>query len=103
MSSGTGSGGNSNGGYVAVTGGSSDGLTAGMVSIATNNSVGTSGQALVSDGATGSVVYGGIYGIAAGVPAGAPVGKLPIAVDTTAVSGGIYVWDGGAWVKAASI
>lgn len=42
--------------------------------------------------------------IAAGVPAGAPTAdELPIAVDTTAVSGGIYAWSGAAWVKAASI
>lgn len=41
---------------------------------------------------------------AAGVPAGAPSGsELPIAFDTTAVSGGLYVWTGAAWVLAAPI
>lgn len=42
--------------------------------------------------------------IAAGVPAGTPVSpELPLAVDTTAVTGGIYAWNGAAWVKAATI
>lgn len=41
---------------------------------------------------------------AAGVPAGAPTGtELPIAFDTTATSGGLYVWTGAAWVYAAPI
>lgn len=41
---------------------------------------------------------------AAGVPSGAPTTtELPIAADTTAVSGGLYVWSGAAWVKAATI
>lgn len=40
----------------------------------------------------------------AGVPSGAPTGtELPIAVDTTAVTGGVYFWDGANWVLAASI
>ena len=42
--------------------------------------------------------------IAAGVPSGAPTGtELPIAVDSTASTGGIYVWDGASWTKYASI
>jgi len=42
--------------------------------------------------------------VAAGVPAGAPAyPELPIAADTTAVSGGLYVWSGAAWVKIAAI
>jgi hypothetical protein len=41
---------------------------------------------------------------AAGVPSGAPTGtEARIAVDTTAVSGGIYYWSGSAWVKAATV
>jgi len=65
---------------------------------------GAAGEALVVDTtAGGQPVWGGIYAIAAGVPSGAPDGALPIAVDTTAVTGGIYVWDGAAWVKAATI
>lgn len=74
----------------------------GAVDIYTAGSSGTSGQALVSDGSS-RTAWGGIYAIASGVPSGAPVGKLPIAVDTTAVTGGIYVWNGSAWVKAASV
>jgi hypothetical protein len=42
--------------------------------------------------------------IAEGVPDGAPyAGEQLVAVDTTPTTGGIYVWDGAAWVKAASI
>jgi aconitase B len=41
---------------------------------------------------------------AAGVPTGAPSGtELPIAFDTTATTGGLYVWSGSAWVYAAPI
>ena len=41
---------------------------------------------------------------AAGVPAGAPTGlELPIAFDSTATTGGLYVWSGSAWVLAAPI
>lgn len=41
---------------------------------------------------------------AAGVPAGAPSGtELPIAFDSTAVTGGVYYWSGAAWVKGGTI
>jgi len=41
---------------------------------------------------------------AAGVPSGAPTGtELPIAADTTAVTGGLYFWTGAAWTKIATI
>ena len=41
---------------------------------------------------------------AAGVPSGAPTGtELPIAFDSTATTGGLYVWSGSAWVLAAPI
>ena len=41
---------------------------------------------------------------AAGVPSGAPTGtELPVAFDSTGVTGGLYFWDGGAWVKASTI
>lgn len=41
---------------------------------------------------------------AAGVPAGAPSGsELPVAVDTTATSGGLYYWTGAAWVQISVI
>jgi hypothetical protein len=37
---------------------------------------------------------------AAGVPAGAPTPtEIPFAIDTTAVTGGLYYWSGSAWVK----
>lgn len=40
----------------------------------------------------------------AGVPAGAPTTtELPLAYDTTAVTGGFYYWNGAAWVKVATI
>lgn len=44
--------------------------------------------------------------VAAGVPAGVPnfaAGELPIAYDSTAVSGGTYLWTGEAWTKIANI
>lgn len=41
---------------------------------------------------------------AAGVPAGAPAyPELPLAVDSTAVTGGLYYWTGAAWAKIADI
>ncbi len=41
---------------------------------------------------------------AASVPSGAPVStELPIAFDSTAVTGGLYIWDGTAWVKGSTI
>ena len=41
---------------------------------------------------------------AAGVPSGAPTGtELPIAFDSTATTGGIYLWTGAAWVLAGPI
>lgn len=45
----------------------------------------------------------GLVQIAAGVPVGPPAGVLPIAFDSTAVTGGLYVWDGAAWVKVSVI
>jgi hypothetical protein len=33
---------------------------------------------------------------------GAPTG-LPLAFDSTAVTGGLYVWNGAAWVKVSTI
>ena len=41
---------------------------------------------------------------AAGVPSGAPVApELPVAFDSTASTGGLYVWTGAAWVKGSTI
>lgn len=38
------------------------------------------------------------------VPTGAPTGtELPIAADTTASTGGLYIWTGAAWVKLSTI
>lgn len=51
-----------------------------------------------------TVTIAGLVRAAAGVPSGAPEAtELPIAVDTTGGSGGVYYWSGSAWVKAASI
>ena len=42
--------------------------------------------------------------MAAGVPSGAPAFyEVPIAFDSTPVTGGLYGWDGAAWVKVAAI
>lgn len=41
---------------------------------------------------------------AAGVPSGAPTaGEAPVAFDSTASTGGLYVWTGAAWVKGSTI
>lgn len=36
-------------------------------------------------------------------PAGAPTGTLPFRYDSTAVTGGMYFWNGAAWVKITTI
>lgn len=72
----------------------------GVAHVTTGGKVGAAGEALVSDGAAG-VQWAGVQ-IAAGVPAGAPTG-LPLAFDSTAVTGGLYVWNGAAWVKVSTI
>jgi hypothetical protein len=100
LEAGAGSAFGSNGAAVVAGGGNADGVTPGRLIFSTADSVGTAGQALVSDGANKSV-WGGLT-IAAGVPAGAPNGKLPFAIDTTAVTGGAYYWNGSAWVKFAN-
>lgn len=42
--------------------------------------------------------------VAAGVPSGAPTaGENGMALDTTAVSGGLYAWNGSAWVQGSVI
>lgn len=77
----------------------------GKLQVYTAGSAGAAGQALVGSGGSGSAartVWGSII-VAAGVPSGAPDGKLPIAYDTTAVSGGTYLWNGSDWVKVATI
>lgn len=64
----------------------------------------TGSQVLV--GATGADAVGSIVTCrhAAGVPVGAPTGNEgPVAIDSTAVTGGLYVWTGAAWVKGATI
>lgn len=88
------------GAQIALTGAGPTNLDFGKAVIGTNNSFGLVGQALVADG-NGFVVYGGVQ-IAAGVPVGAPTG-LPFAVDTTAVTGGLYVWNGATWVKVSAL
>ena len=42
--------------------------------------------------------------VAAGVPSGAPKpGESGLAFDTTPGTGGLYAWNGSAWVKASAI
>lgn len=72
----------------------------GRLAVKTDGSSGAAGEALCSDGA-GQVIFAGVQ-VAAAVPMGPPTG-LPIALDTTAVTGGLYVWNGAAWVKASTI
>jgi hypothetical protein len=75
-----------------------------LVTIAAGVS-GTAGQFLGSGPTAGDTVWlTPLVRHAAGVPSGAPTaGELPLAFDSTAVSGGMYFWDGSAWVKASTI
>jgi hypothetical protein len=106
-------GGGNQGGSVDIVGGQSGGFDGGhvflegatvaadgKVGVHTGPSWGAAGQALVSDGSQ-RLIYGGVQ-IAAAVPMGAPTG-LPLAFDSTAVTGGLYVWNGAAWVKVSTI
>lgn len=79
------------------------GIDAGQVNgVAVNNT--PAGEGLILSTVDGSNCAWSTFIIAAGVPVAAPVsGELPIAVDTTGGTGGIYVWDGAAWTKAATI
>jgi hypothetical protein len=98
---GAGDDGNDEASVLILQGGNGSGL-AGKAVLITNDSVGTSGTALVSDG-DGKLVYGGIQ-ILSGVPSGAPNGTFPFAYDTTAITGGLYIWDvGSGWIKVATI
>ena len=55
-------------------------------------------------GATGAAGAGSTIRHAAGVPTGAPTGtEAPVAFDSTASTGGLYVWTGAAWVKGSTI
>jgi hypothetical protein len=105
-----------NGADAAVTGGEADdggkqpayvvatGATVaahGVLEVGTGGAGGSAGQSLNPDG-SGGLVYGGIPS-AAGVPSGAPDGLPPWKYDTTAVSGGMYFWNGAAWVKITTI
>lgn len=76
----------------------------GRVGVITDGAVGGAGDTLTADGSNGATWVNKLARIAAGVPSGAPTaGELSIAVDTTAVTGGIYAWSGVTWVKASSI
>lgn len=48
------------------------------------------------------VIHAAPIQIAAGVPSGAPT-SLPFAFDSTAVTGGLYIWDGTVWVQVSVI
>lgn len=96
-----GSGDNGNDTGAAIGAGAGDGAgNPGTIQAVTGGSFGMVGQALVATG-LGPVLYGGVQ-VAAAPPAGDPTG-LPLAVDTTAVTGGLYVWNGAAWVKVSTI
>lgn len=100
-------GGSASGGSAAYV--QSNGVTGGLdgkVQIQSDGSVGAAAQFFASDGGGQGVWTSPIIRVAAGVPSGAlTAGELPIAVDTTALTGGIYVTtnSGASWVKASSI
>jgi len=86
----------------AVTGSPVSTTVTGPDSFGASAVVGASGK--YSDGAHNHGLLTPTVRHAAGVPSGAPTTtELPIAVDTTASTGGIYVWTGAAWTKYASI
>jgi hypothetical protein len=67
---------------------------------------GTFGDLTMESGAFGGLPVGTTIRIGAGVPAGAPVTpELPLAYDTTPVTGGFYFFNyaGPAWVKVSTI
>lgn len=69
--------------------------------LSSNGTHGTGGQFLGSNNGSGAVWTTPTVRIAAGVPSGAPgTGELPIALDTTSSTGGVYGWNGSSWVKA---
>lgn len=86
------------GALVYLTGGSV-GLP-GQITVQANNSQGTAGQFLGSDGASQTVWTTPTIRHAASVPTGAPgVGELPIALDTTTSPAHGYAWTGAAWTR----
>ena len=69
-------------------------------------SVAITAAMVASDVATQAELESHLHTIrsAAEVPSGAPTGtEMPLAYDTTAVTGGTYIWIGAAWVKIATI
>lgn len=94
------SGSGGGGASIAIEGGDGAGNN-GRVAIITDNTPPDAGLVLVGTSDFHNV-YGGVI-VAAGVPVGAPSGSLPFAVDTTAVTGGLYVWNGAAWLKVAAL
>lgn len=80
------------------------GLSASTINLVVVGGAAAAGQELRATSSTAATWTADTVRAAAGVPAGAPTGtELPIAFDSTAVSGGLYVWTGAAWVKAADI
>jgi len=65
---------------------------------------GAAGDFLGSDGSGHAVWQTPLVRIAAGVPSGAPtVAEFRFAFDSTPVTGGLYLWNGAAWVKVSLI
>lgn len=78
--------------------------TGATLEVNTGDDVGAAGQFLASDGASNTLWTTPLVRHAAGVPTGAPgVAELPFAFDSTAVTGGLYFWDGAAWVQCSVI
>jgi hypothetical protein len=70
--------------------------------VRTRGSLGVNGQALVADDSSGEhrATWGGVQ-TGSGAPSDPPAGFLPLYIDTTAVTGGLYIWDGAAWVQVS--
>ena len=77
------------GGAAWIVGGGEPGFSGKLYGL-TDNEVGESGQALVSD--DGYITWGGVQ-TGSGAPTDPPGGFLPFYLDGAS----LYVWDGAAW------
>lgn len=79
------------------------GIDAGFVNgAAVNNGATALGQMLMAVGAS-NVAFGDFMTAAAAPVAAPTTGDLPIYFDSTAVTGGLYLWLAAAWVKVSTI
>lgn len=69
-------------------------------SILPSGGVGNPGDTMVFNSGPQTTTWAGVQS-GAGVPVAAPDGFQPLYIDTTPITGGLYVWDGAAWVQVS--